>query len=77
MEFHKYKVTIERVDIKAVTKRSWEKLADSGNKEDRGPVYGYAEYPSREYETTTLLTQEISAENGIDMKAVIKAINGI
>lgn len=51
-------------------------MADTGNKSDNGPLYDYATYPSTQTIETEILKQEIQDEQ-LDIKAIIKAINGI
>lgn len=74
--FHKYRVRIERVDIVDITKRSYEKIADTGNQRDSGAIYDYVTYDDTQFLETNILTQEILSED-LDIKQVIKAINGI
>jgi len=74
--FVKYKISISRIDAIETISRSWVKIADTGNEQDNGPKYGYAEQPSNQFSETTILTQEIREEN-LDIKTIIKAINGI
>lgn len=74
--FRKYTITITRSDEVEAERREWKQVADSGNERDDGPVYEYVTYPGVEHESTDILKQEIRDE-GLDIKAVIRAINGI
>jgi hypothetical protein len=76
LTFVKYQVTIKRFDSQPVVKREWVRVADTGNKSDNGPLYDYATYPSTQTVETEILKQEIQDEQ-LDIKAIIKAINGI
>ena len=74
--FVKYKISISRIDSIETISRSWVQIANTGNEHDNDPKYGYAEQPGTQFSETTILTQEIREEN-LDIKTIIKAINGI
>ena len=74
--FVKYKISIVRVDQVDTIERKYEKVADSGNKQDGKTIYDYVTHPGIAFHETTILTQEIREEK-LDIKAVIKAINGM
>lgn len=74
--FRKYKVSIKRIDVVDVIGQEWQKIADKGNEKDNGPVYAYVKLDRVQDRETELLTQEITDE-GLDIKNVIKAINGL
>jgi hypothetical protein len=57
-----------------VTKNNWERVADSGNERDKGPIYDYAPIEEIQIDTTVVLQQNIDE---LDLTAVIKAVNGI
>lgn len=69
-----YRIQITKEERVKTTDRDYEKIADTGNKTDDGPVYGYVEFPSEKTVITELLDQRVE---GLDMEDVIKAINGI
>lgn len=68
------KIEITKTEEIEVTEREYEKVADSGNKEDGGAVYDYVPYKTTKKVSTTILQQEIE-DDQVDIKAVIKAIN--
>jgi hypothetical protein len=67
-----YKITIEKIETVKYMARDYEKIADTGNKQDNGPVYGYVEHPEERQATTTILEQTIET---LDLPEVIKAVN--
>lgn len=71
MKFIKYRIVIERVDESSVRTRDWHEMNSQTG------VHDYSDWYDRPSEIKTeLLTQEIRDEQ-LDIKAVIKAINGI
>ena len=74
--FVKYKISISRVDQVETIEREYKQIADTGNPIDGKTVYGYVTRPGIAFHETAILTQEIKDEQ-LDIKAVIKAINGI
>jgi len=69
-----YRVLIEKIDTVKGTSREYQKVADSGNKHDKGPMYDYVTFESESTKTTKVLEQHVEQ---IDMAAVIKAVNGL
>ena len=69
-----YRVLIEKIETVKCTGREWHKVADSGNKHDKGPVYDYVTFDSESTTTTKILEQHVEQ---IDMAGVIKAVNGL
>lgn len=69
-----YRITIEQVTWSEVVKQAWQKIADTGNERDDGPQYGYVDARGKEIDSTKILQQEVEE---LDVKAVIKAINGL
>ena len=67
-----YRVLIEKIQDVDYVSREYEKLADSGNKQDGGAVYGYVECPATKTETTEIYVQSLDE---IDLPAIIKATN--
>lgn len=74
--FRKYTITITRSDEVDAVRREWKQVADTGNERDDGAVYEYVTYNGVEHESVDILKQEILNED-LDIKAVIKAVNGI
>lgn len=72
-----YKITIQRIETVERTKKEYEKIADTGNEEDDGSVYGYVDKKIEEEEITTLLEQQIQNVNDEHLTEIIKAINEI
>lgn len=69
-----YRISITKVEEKEVTKKEYQKTADTGNERDNGAVYGYVPYTTTERIETKVLDQ-VSDE--IDLTKVIKAVNNI
>lgn len=69
-----YKVKISKIETVNHIGRTYEKTSDTGNKEDKGAVYQYVEYPTTKEVITTILKQE---KEDIDISAIIKAINDL
>ena len=69
-----YKITIVRIETSKVNDREWKKIADSGNKEDDGPIYDYVDI-EREKEIENEILKQITPD--LDLIKVIKAINDI
>ncbi|HEY9515009.1 MAG TPA: hypothetical protein VIQ74_04950 [Gemmatimonadaceae bacterium] len=69
-----FKIEITEVTERGTIQREWKKIADSGNKADNGPVYGYAEFPGIEKVTREVLKQEVGT---LDLGAVIRAVNNL
>lgn len=74
--FRKYKISIIRIDEYDAIGREWKQIADTGNEKDGGKVYDYVTYPTTGTTETAVLTQETTDEN-LDIKNIIKAINGL
>jgi hypothetical protein len=67
-----YKIEISKVEQVNVKKQSYEKVAETGNKRDSGPVFEYVPFDTVETRETNVLTQQVE---DLDLAAVIKAIN--
>ena len=69
-----FQITIKEITTEKVTKKEYEKISDTGNKEDDGPVYGYEDKECQEEVERIVLSQEVEEVN---VEEVIKAINNI
>ncbi len=58
----KYKITIELIETVKKVGRDYEKIADTGNERDGGPVYAYVEYPNEETKATEVFSQQLDEE---------------
>ena len=70
----RYKVRIVKIDMRTVENQEYEKIADTGNKQDGGAVYGYVNRSMEKEFEEEILSQEVP---DIDLVAVIKAVNKI
>lgn len=70
----KYKITITKVDTVIRGESEYKKVADTGNKQDGGPVYDYVWRDVEKEIETNVLTQTV---DDLDLKDVIKAINNL
>lgn len=69
-----YRILIEKIETEPFDKQEWQKVADTGNSRDGGPVYGYTACPTVREVTTKLLEQTLER---LDLQAIILAANGI
>ncbi len=69
-----YKIVITKIEEVAVTKREYQRIADTGNKSDNGAVYGYVACECVQERETKVLEQGVET---LDLPAVIKAVNKI
>lgn len=69
-----FTIKITNVEQVNVVSREYEKIADSGNKEDGGVIYGYVEYPGKDEVVTTILKQTVDT---LHLSEIIKAINDL
>lgn len=69
-----FRITIEKIEKVTVRDRDYQKLADTGNEKDGGPIYGYVNF---EKETTTSITILDQRVDELDLPTVIKAVNKI
>lgn len=67
-----FKITIEKIEIITEVERAYEKIADTGNKEDNGPVYGYVDKEVERKISLPIYTQTVE---GVNIEAVIDAVN--
>jgi hypothetical protein len=67
-----YRITIEKIETVPYDFREWQKIADSGNPKDGGPVYDYAGYPSTRQNTQKVYEQTVES---MDLPGVIFAVN--
>ena len=67
-----FKITIEQKEPVRTTKKSYEKIADTGNPHDKGAMYGYVAVDVVEIQSKTIYEQAVDV---LDLPAVIKAIN--
>jgi hypothetical protein len=74
-QFVKYKISISRIDQVDILKREYQRVADTGNERDNGPVYDYAICPTTTLVETEILKQEITED--IALKEIIRAINNL
>lgn len=69
-----YKVTIVKISLVEVVTSEYEKVADTGNKKDNGPVYEYVSKPITKPTETEIYAQMV---DDLDLPTVIKAVNVI
>jgi predicted transcriptional regulator len=69
-----YKIEITHVEQVNRQDRSYEKVADTGNERDGGPVYEYVTFDAVKNIERKVLEQVV---DNLDLAAVIKAINGL
>ena len=69
-----FKITVIETKSEVFNRREYQKISDTGNKEDNGIKYGYVNSEVTEDVETTLLEQNIE---DIDLPAIIKAVNKI
>lgn len=76
-ELVNYEVTITKKEtvIKKVNERVL--ISDTGNPNGNGPVYDWTPVEREAVVTTEILTQTIEGDGKVDIKGVIKAINGL
>lgn len=67
-----YKVVITSSEKVDSIDREYQKVADSGNERDKGPVYEYVEFPKKKTVTTEVYAQQV---DDLDLKKVIDAVN--
>lgn len=70
----RYKITITKIDRVVKGESEYKKVADTGNKQDGGPVYDYVWREVEKEVETNVLTQEV---DDLDLRDVIKAINNL
>lgn len=70
-----FRITITKVEREEWSKKEHQKVADSGNTRDGGPIYEYVAAPpeARKVETT-VYSQETEVA---DIRTVIAAVNGL
>jgi len=75
----KYKITITKTEDIETTLKSYQKVADSGNERDDGPVYDYVSHEDTERRETTILEQELTSEQWQDgkLERIIAAVNDL
>lgn len=69
-----YQIIIKHIEVKPVVTQHWMKLADSGNANGGGPIYGYAEKSEIENVETEVYRQSVETLNLAD---VVMTVNGI
>lgn len=69
-----YRIRIEELTVKELVGQKYERIADTGNAKDGGPVYDYVAYPHTQEVSTLILDQTVSE---LDIVSVIKAVNKI
>jgi hypothetical protein len=69
-----YRITINKITTEEVEEKNYERIADTGNKEDGGAVYGYVPKKTTREIERNILSQEVE---DLDIEEVIKAINKI
>lgn len=70
----RYKIIITKIDRVVKGESEYKKVADTGNKQDGGPVYDYVWREVEKEVETNVLTQEV---DDLDLRDVIKAINNL
>lgn len=72
-----YEITITKKEtvIKKVQERV--RTSDTGNPQGDGPVYDWTPVEREQVIVTQILSQTIEGDGKVDIKNVIKAINGI
>lgn len=69
-----YKIKITKITEEPYTRKEYEKIADTGNKEDGKSVYGYVTTEDIREVENEILRQEVEE---IDLKSILKAINNL
>lgn len=69
-----YQVLITTIEEVECVERKYQRIADSGNEEDGGPIYDYVESPTTKEVETIILQQTLEV---IDLPEIIKAVNKI
>ena len=69
-----YKISIVKVETVPIEQREWLRVADTGNPMGGGPQYAYQTFPSTATKETKVLEQQVDE---VDLKAVIRALNGL
>ncbi len=70
-----FRIKIQEVVATQVQRQEYQKLAETGNKGDGGPVFGYVAIPG--HFTTSERDMLIQEVDSLDLAAVIRAINGL
>ncbi len=69
------RVTITKIETVLVDDKHLVRLSDKGNREDGGPVYGYAPTKMEERkQTTQIFEQEVELDNIV---GIVKAVNNL
>lgn len=69
-----YQIIIKKIEEVKRIEQEYRKIADSGNEEDNGAVYGYVSTEVEKEESKEIYNQSVEKE--IDLFAVIKSFNG-
>jgi len=72
----RYEIVVKKIEHKDYVEKKYEKIADTGNEKDDGPVYDYVELPITKKFDTEIYRQSIDSDD-FDLKAIIDAFNGV
>lgn len=70
----KYQVTITKIEEGEGFSSTYERIADTGNERDGGPVYAYVKKPTINTDKKVVFEQTLE---DLDVTAVIRAVNKI